>query len=249
MEGRSRPRVVVIDDSPLAAAGLPNLTAHIDVVAAFTTVEDFLRAPHVPADVVLLDLMLDERHPGAGRPVMGTAAIRRLLDSGKAPVVVIYTAIAEDMLLAACLAAGARGAVIKNAPGETIAEVIRIAAEGRVWVDPIVAGALKRYAERRHAGALSPQQANALRYRGQGLKQGAIAEKIGVSDPEIVYRYLKAAVEKLADLDAAESAGSDTGGRHPGAVIDEVAHRSGLSRGLVRWEDLQVRRPRRGRRR
>lgn len=239
MDDRPGPRVVVIDDHPVIASGLTQLAPQIQVVGSFPTVEDFLHAVHVDADVVLLDLQLDGGARGAATPVMGTAAIRRLLDAGRGPVVV-YTAIAEEMLLAACLAAGAMGAVTKNAPGATITEVVRIAAQGNMWVDPAIAGALTRYAQRRHAGALSPQQANALRFRGQGLKQQAIADKIGVSDPEIVYRYLKSAVDKLADLDL----DLDAGGRHPGAHIDEIAQRSGLSGGLVRWEDLQTR-PRR----
>jgi hypothetical protein len=56
---------------------------------------------------------------------------------------------------------------------------------------------------------------------------------------EVVYRYLKAAVDKLAGLDGGDSEAS---GKHPGARIDDVALRSGLSGGLVRWEDLQTRR-------
>jgi DNA-binding NarL/FixJ family response regulator len=242
-----RPRVVVIDDHPVIAMGLTQLAPQIEVVASFSTVEDFLHAPPCPADVVLLDLQLDAGHrAGATQPIMGTAAIRCLLEQRKGPVVV-YTAIAEEMLLAACLAAGAMGAVTKNAPGATIAEVVRIVAQGDMWVDPAIAGALRRYAQRRHAGALSPQQANALRYRGQGLKQQAIADKIGVSDPEIVYRYLKSAVEKIADLDGGEAA--EASGKHAGAHIDEIALRSGLPSGLVRWEDLQTRPDRSGRRR
>jgi two-component system response regulator DevR len=241
-----RPRVVVIDDHPVIASGLTCLAPQIEVVASFSTVEDFLGAPPSPADVVLLDLQLDAGRRGGPQPIMGTAAIRCLLERGKGPVVV-YTAIAEEMLLAACLAAGAMGAVTKNAPGATIAEVVRIVAQGDMWVDPAVAGALRRYAQRRHAGALSPQQANALRYRGQGLKQQAIADKIGVSDPEVVYRYLKSAVEKIADLDGNEAA--EAKGKHAGAHIDEIAQRSGLSGGLVRWEDLQTRPDRSNRRR
>jgi DNA-binding NarL/FixJ family response regulator len=241
-----RPRVVVIDDHPVIASGLMFLAPQIEVVASFSTVEAFLSAPPSPADVVLLDLQLDAGRRGGPQPIMGTAAIRCLLERGKGPVVV-YTAIAEEMLLAACLAAGAMGAVTKNAPGATIAEVVRIVARGDMWVDPAVAGALRRYAQRRHAGALSPQQANALRYRGQGLKQQAIADKIGVSDPEVVYRYLKSAIEKIADLDGGEATEAD--GKHAGAHIDEIAQRSGLSSGLVRWEDLQIRPDRSTRRR
>ncbi|MEP6462541.1 MAG: response regulator transcription factor [Frankiaceae bacterium] len=241
MDDEPRPRVVVIDDHPVIAAGLAEFAPQIEVVASFGTVDDYLRAPDSRPDVVLLDLQLDTGRTGnAHKPIMGTEAIRRLLELDKGPIVV-YTAIAEDMLLAACLAAGAMGAVTKTAPSTTIAEVIRIVSQGNMWVDPTIAGALTRYAQRRHAGALSPQQANALRYRGQGLKQQAIADKIGVSDPEIVHRYLKAAVDKLADLDSREA---DDIGKHPGAHIDDVAQRSGLSGGLVRWEDLQTRRTR-----
>jgi transposase len=94
-------------------------------------------------------------------------------------------------------------------------------------------------------GALSPQQANALRYRGQGLSHKAIAEKIGVSDPEIVYRYLRAAVEKLADPAEVDNPAA---GRNPGALTDEVARRSGLATDLVRHDDLTARRRRPGRR-
>ncbi len=227
MEDRPRPRVVVIDDQTVIALGLAHPSQEVELVDAFTTVEDFLRAPPTPFDVILLDLQLEGGTKATtSPPIMGTAAIRCLLENGKGPVVV-YTTLAEDMLLAACLAAGASGAVTKNAPVPTIGEVVRIAANGGMWVDPLVAGALRRYAERRHAGALSPQQANALRYRGQGLKQKAIADKIGVSDPEIVYRYLKAAVEKLADVEA-ETA-SEPSGKHPSALTDSVAHRSGLA--------------------
>jgi DNA-binding NarL/FixJ family response regulator len=244
MEDRPRIRVVLIDDQEVTRRGLPHLTEQIEVVAAFAAVEDFLRAPDVVFDVILLDLQLDgPARAATPARIQGTAAIRRLREHHEKPIV-IYTAIAEDMLLAACLAAGATGAVTKNAPGETLADVVRTAARGGMWVDPLVAGALTRYAERRHAGVLSPQQANALRYRGQGLKQRAIAEWIGVADPEIVHRYLKAAVDKLADLDD-DRALQDPGDRHPGAPVDDLARRSGLASGLVRWEDLQSRRHRR----
>jgi DNA-binding NarL/FixJ family response regulator len=162
---------------------------------------------------------------------VGTRAVRFLVDSGRAPVVV-YTSLAEDMLLAACLAAGALGAVTKAAPPAVLRDVVDKAIAGITWVDPLVAGALRRLADGRHAGALSPQQANALHYRGRGLTQRAIAERIGVADPEVVNKYLRAAVEKLG------GAHPPADGRHPGAVIDDLARRSGLGPGLVTPGDL-----------
>jgi DNA-binding NarL/FixJ family response regulator len=213
--------------------GLGHPDQEIEVVAAFTCVEDFLKAPRPPFDVVMLDLQLDSgiSRAATSRPASGTQAIRMILDDDRGPIV-IYTTLAEEMLLAACLAAG------------TIGEVVRLAMAGKTWVDPLVAGALQRWGDRRHAGALSPQQANALRYRGQGLTQLEIARRIGVSDPESVYRYLRAAVEKLAD--PADEDGAGTPGRHPGAIIDDLARRSGLADDLVRHIDLP---PPRGKRR
>jgi DNA-binding NarL/FixJ family response regulator len=230
--------VALIDDHPVIAAGLAGSVPRLEVVASFSSVEEFLRQPQVALDVVLLDLQLaaDPGRTGV-RPQMGTRAIRSILAAGRGPVV-IYTAIAEEMLLAACLAAGAKGAITKAAPPATIAEVVEMAAGGNLWVDPKIAGALVRYASRRHAGALSAQQANALRYRGQGLKQRVIAERIGVGDPEVVHKYLQSAVDKLFMAGRDEQL-SDS--YHPGAGIDEVARRSGLATGMVCWDDLQER--------
>ena len=224
-----RPTVVIIDDHPVVAMGLSHADSPVTVLAAVSTVEEFLRAPDPGAQVILLDLQLGPS--GA----VGTQAIRLLLDNGRGPIVV-FTSLAEDMLLAACLAAGALGAVTKAAPPTILRDVVDKAVAGMTWVDPLVAGALRRLADGRHAGALSPQQANSLRYRGQGLTQRAIADRIGVRDPEIVNKYLRAAVEKLSD-------GYEAGdGRHPGAAIDDLARRSGLGSGLVRDADLQHRR-------
>ena len=71
----------------------------------------------------------------------------------------------------------------------------------------------------------------------QGLKQRAIENKIGVSDPAVVYRYLKTAVDKLAGPDTLDPHGDQTD-RRPGAHVEDVARQSGLSDGLVCWQDL-----------
>jgi DNA-binding NarL/FixJ family response regulator len=245
MDAGTRQRVVVIDDHPVIASGLPGMVPSLEVLASYANVEDYLAAPASgQGAVILLDLQLGpaEDDASSGYHATGTAAIRMILDAGRGPVVV-YTAIAQDMVLAACLAAGAMGAAVKTSPGSAIAEVVSMVAKGMMWVDPAIAGALDLYGKRRHAGALSPQQAQALRYRGQGLKAQAIAERIGVSNPEVVHSYLKSAVEKLAAADLALEA--DKGGKHPGARIDELARKSGLASGLVRWKDLNPVRHRR----
>src|SRR5664280_30512 len=215
-----RARVVVVDDHEVVRRGLCNASPALEVVGGFATVEAFLGDATAAYDAVLLDLQLDGPEnvtPTGGKPLIGTAAIRAIIDAGRGPIV-IYTAITEDMLLAGCLAAGALGAVSKNSTISAIVDTVAKVAAGRMWVDPVMAAALTRLAEQRHAGALSPQQANTLRYRAQGLKQHAIAARIGVKDEETVHRYLKAAVDKLAEIPSAR--GSTTtevdDDQHPG---------------------------------
>ncbi len=165
----------------------------------------------------------------------GTAAIRALVEAACGPIV-IYTSLVEEAIIAACLAAGATGAAVKTCSGKRLTEIVERALQGRPDIDPAVAGAIYRWAERRHAGALSPQQANALRYRAQGLTLSAIADRIKVQDEETVHRYLRAAVDKLHDL-----LPEPVPGRHPGSAADDLARRTGLASGLVRYKDLEAR--------
>jgi DNA-binding NarL/FixJ family response regulator len=238
------PRIIVVDDHRVIHAGLSASVPQLDVVASYTTVEELLDGQRSPHDAILLDLRLDSPSNVTARgssPLMGTAAVRTLLDAGLGPVI-IYSSVAEDMVIAGCLAAGAMGAASKAATGNGIAEVVRNAIAGRTWVDPTIAGALSAFAHNRHAGSLSAQQAEALRFRAQGLTQQTIASRIGVKDQETVHRYLRAAVDKLADHSFAVV--EDAQGRHPGHRFDELARMTGLAGDLVRWEDIEAHRRR-----
>ena len=169
MDAEPRQRVIVIDDHPVIASGLPGLVPSLEVLASYSSVEDYLAAPVAAPDVILLDLQLDtaEGDSSSVHHASGTEAIRMILDAGRGPIV-IYTSIAQEMLLAACLAARRDGSCCGvHTQDRPLQSVVRIVARGRIGVDPAIAGALTRYAQRRHAGALSPQQAQALRYRGR----------------------------------------------------------------------------------
>ena len=50
-------------------------------------------------------------------------------------------------------------------------------------------------------------------------------------------------MQKLADLETGIAGDEDD--RHPGAPVDDLARRTGVATALVRWSDLQGRRPRR----
>jgi DNA-binding NarL/FixJ family response regulator len=215
------PQVVVIDDHRMWREGVrASLGGVADVVASHNCVEAYLAHP-VAADLVLLDLQLDSprnRTPTGATPMIGTTAVKTMTDH--LPVL-IQTSVPGDLILAACVAAGALGVVGKDAPVATLGDAIRSVHRGELYLDTALAGLLSVYARRQHAGLLGDQQASALKYRAQGLSLAQIAGMIGVEDPKTVHKYLKTATERL--------------GMHS---IDEAARRSGLASGLVNRVDL-----------
>ena len=110
----------------------------------------------------------------------------------------LYTGIVADAVIAACLAAGADGAVSKNSPNIEISHVVADVGRGHLAVDRVLAGALKRLDAGRHAGGLSVQQGRVITLLAQGLNQDDIAAIIGVSTRKSVENYLRDAIIKLA---------------------------------------------------
>ena len=236
-------RVLLVDDHAAYRAGGSAVLGQLKLARAYPTVEHLLTDADRPGyDAVLLDLQLngrDARTPTGGVPVIGTTAVRLLVEAGVGPVVV-HTGVVHDAVIAACLVAGALGAVSKDAPTPVaLAQVVDQAVNGRMWVDPLMAGALRRLQRGQHAGALSAQQAAVLQLRAQGLKIETVCERIGVRSQRVASRYLSEAVDKLLGL---EDQAPD--GRMTTPLAQELALRMGLTDGLVSWNDLDAARRR-----
>ncbi len=236
-------QVLLVDDHAAYRAGGPGVLGALVLARAYPTVEHLLADRDCPEhDAVLLDLQLDGRDartPKGEAPAIGTTAVRRLVEAGVGPIVV-HTGVVHDAIIAACLAAGALGAVSKDAPTpSTLEQVVQQVIQGRMWVDPLMAGALRRVQRGQHAGALSAQQAAVLQLRAQGLKMETVCERIGVTSQRVASRYLSDAVDKLLGLE------QQTGdGRMPTPIAQDLAVRMGLADGLVVWDDLDAARRR-----
>src|SRR6476620_2582013 len=119
-------RVLVVDDHPIYRDGLAALVASMSdmqVAATAATGADAVAAVQAgEVHVVLMDLNL---------PAMsGVEATVRIVALPSPPAVLVVTMVDDDDTVMAALRAGARGYVLKGAPGAEIAAAVRTVAAG-----------------------------------------------------------------------------------------------------------------------
>lgn len=121
-----RPRVAVVDDATVIRESFAVLMPQIEVVGAYPTVERLL-TERPDADVVVLDLHLANCAQPDSR--QGVAAVRAAVAAGYR--VCAYSQEERRFVLAATLAAGARGVVSKAEPLGVAQEAFTAVAAGR----------------------------------------------------------------------------------------------------------------------
>jgi DNA-binding NarL/FixJ family response regulator len=128
-----RKRLLVVDDHPAVRVGLRKLLTEEDdfeVVAAVATAEaGMLIAENERIDVAVVDYQL----PGRS----GLWLTRKLKRLPEPPVVLMYSAYADGVLVAAAVVAQADAIVSKGKLGSELCEAIRGAASGRMHMPPL----------------------------------------------------------------------------------------------------------------
>jgi DNA-binding NarL/FixJ family response regulator len=129
-------RLVVVDDHEMVREGLKSILAgqpDMDVVGESASADGLLElVGKTQPDVVLLDARL----PG----VSGPSACAQLTQRYPELHVLMVSTYTEDDLVNACIAAGARGYVIKDIDRFDLAAAIRAVYRGEGAVSPVVAG-------------------------------------------------------------------------------------------------------------
>jgi len=189
-----RIRLLLVDDHPLFREGLARLLASepdFEMVAQCSTSAEALQLlSRSEVDVVLLDFDLGDQQ---GNHFMSSA--RR---SGYVGKILMVTAGMNATESSVALKLGASGIVLKHSSPSTLANAIRLVANGETWVDQKV---IQQMADRfLQAGqhslprTLTEREDQVLRGVFEGLANKEIAAKVGVSESSV-----KATLKQLFD--------------------------------------------------
>lgn len=187
-------RVVLAEDQAMvlgAFARLLGLEPDLDVVATATDGPSALAAVRrLDPDVLLTDVEM----PGASGLDVAAA-----LAGGRTRVVVVTT-FARSGYLRRALDAGVAGYVLKDAPIEELAGVVRRVHAGERVIDPhLAAGALGG------ADPLTARERDVLRLGADGLPNAEIATRLHLAEGT-VRNYLSTAISKLGARNRTEAA-------------------------------------------
>jgi DNA-binding NarL/FixJ family response regulator len=171
-------RIVVVDDHPLARAGIaalvadePDMVVVAEAANGHEAVEQF--RVHRP-DVTLMDLQMPQM---TGLEAM--EAIRAEFPEARIIVLTTYTG---DVKVARALQAGASGYLLKSTLGKELLSAIRGVHRGRRVLSPELAFDL---AEHGFQDVLSPVEVRVLRMIAQGNSNKEIAERLSVTEDAI----------------------------------------------------------------
>lgn len=189
-----RVRIAVVEDEPLARAALVDLIRHHPEVSlageAGTVAEALAAVDRMGPHVVLCDLFLPD-----GDACGLTLRLRQLPNP---PEVVVTTLFATPSAAAACISAGARLCLQKDAPPESMVAACIAAARDQEWAGP---GSV-RPAPRHH---LTYLEAQVLAEVASGSRNDEIGERLGYS-PNYIKDVLVSARVRLGARDRAHAA-------------------------------------------
>jgi DNA-binding NarL/FixJ family response regulator len=169
-------RVLIVDDHPLARAGLQQLLGSLEditLVGAARGGEEALRlAVELDPDVVLMDLEMPDKD--------GIEVTRELRTRYPTAAVVVLTSFSDRERILAALDAGAVGYLLKDAEPDELARAIHAATRGDAPLHPRAA---RELLERHRAGAqLTEREQEVLTLLVQGLPNKLIARRLAISE-------------------------------------------------------------------
>lgn len=188
-------RILVVDDHELFRAGLATLlrlTPDVEEVHELGTLAELVaRIAEIRPDILLLDLKLERS---------ATADIPRLAEMTRI-IVVTATERVEDVL--AAVRAGARGAVLKSSPVESLIEAIHAVAQGHVSLPPWLQARLVGELRQPSNDPLTAREREIATLVAAGLRNHEFAERLFIS-VVTVKTHLSSVFQKLGIRDRAD---------------------------------------------
>ena len=201
-------RVLICDDQAVVTEGLRAILgtdAELEVVGvAHDGAEALEMIPDARPEVVLMDLKM----PGMN----GVNATRRIRETYPEIKVLVLTTYDIDEWVFDAIRSGASGYLLKDTPRDDLVEAIKGTAQGRTYVDPVVAGKLFDQVSQSAAppdtgliDELSGREREILGLIGRGLSNRDIAEELHLSEGT-VRNYVSSIFAKLDVSDRTQAA-------------------------------------------
>ena len=190
--------ILIADDHKIVRMGLKSLFAAEKDLSVIGEADDgelsVRQADSLRPDVIIMDLMMPKMDG-----VAATAEIHAKLPQTK---IVVLTSYSTSDTIAAALAAGASGAVMKSADDSTLLTAVRTVASGKRFISPEVKGLL---AFDPPAPTLSPRQQEVLVSLAKGFNNTEIANQLGISRT-VVKEHVETLLVKLGAANRTEAA-------------------------------------------
>jgi DNA-binding NarL/FixJ family response regulator len=203
MSGNPSPTTVLLaDDHAIVAEGLAALLREsFTLMGCVQDGRELLAASdRLRPDVIVTDVSMPKLN--------GLDAIRQIRSSRPDAKIVVLTMHADPDLAVQAFRAGASGYVLKTSPAEELLTAIRSAAQGRVFLTPLIARELldvllEAREEPRTGAKLTPRQREVLQLIAEGRTMKEIAAVLQISPRTAEsHKY-----EMMATLGATTTAG------------------------------------------
>ena len=193
----AKTRILIVDDHALLRRGLADLLRYeedLSVVGEAANGEDAVRfASELKPDLVVMDLMM---------PVMdGVEATRQIKEVLPDTHILILTTFGTSADVSRAVAAGAEGAIMKDASTDVQLEAIRTVAAGGKMFSPEIKRSME---ENPVPPTFTQRQLQVLQSVTQGLGNKEIAQQFGIST-DAVKQHLNAICAKLGASNRAEA--------------------------------------------
>lgn len=185
-------RCFVADDHPAIVDAISRFLAGEDGIEIVGTAESGAdavdRVQELQPDVAIVDVQM----PRVG----GIDVAKRLVAAGSPTRVIIYTGYAERALVIEAIDAGAAGFVLKESPLSDLVRAVRTVADGRTYVDPVLAGVLASPDATARIPGITKREREVLRLLADGMRNEQIARELTIS-PLTVRTHIEKAMQKL----------------------------------------------------
>ncbi len=174
-------RVFIVADDPLARTGLASV---MDDARGATVVGQEASGADLPSalaaagpDAIVWDL---------GADPAGALDQIAAIDASRAPVVAL---VAHEADAADAVAAGARGALLRDVDAANLLAALQGAVQGLLVLDPSLASAVMPVRDRESAPTeeLTPRELEVLQLLAEGLPNKQVAQRLGVSEHTVKF--------------------------------------------------------------